>query len=46
MNKIEKTTKDDLLRFYNSYIDKKMPAIVTISKPTPEQIKKLQENAK
>lgn len=46
MNKIEKTTKDDLMRFYNGYIDKKMPAIVNITRPTPEQLKKLQEASK
>lgn len=32
MNKIEKITKDDLIRFYNKYLDNKMPAIISITK--------------
>ena len=44
LNKIEKTTKDDLMRFYNGYIDNKLPAIVSITNPSFGQRKKLQEN--
>ncbi|KAK8884191.1 Mitochondrial-processing peptidase subunit beta [Tritrichomonas musculus] len=46
MNKIEKTTKDDLVRFYTKYIENKMPAIVSITKPSPEQMQKQQQSSK
>lgn len=32
MNKIEKMTKDDLARFYNKYLDNKMPAVISMTR--------------